>query len=83
MLACVFACLTPHEVAIAAQSPRSITPQLQEQFGLNEAQVRGALGALESHSQSPLNLHRLCSDTSQPQVTSASETCWREYWTDH
>lgn len=47
MLACVLACLTLHEPAIAAQQPaRSIIPQLQQQFGLNETQVRGALGAL-------------------------------------
>lgn len=47
MLACVLACLAVHAPAIAAQqSARSIIPQLQEQFGLNETQVRGALGAL-------------------------------------
>lgn len=43
---CLVACLAPHEDALAQQSPRSVIPQLQEQFGLNEGQVRGALGAL-------------------------------------
>lgn len=46
MLACLLACLAPQEHALAAQPARSIIPQLQEQFGLNESQVRGALGAL-------------------------------------
>jgi Uncharacterized conserved protein len=46
LFACLLACLVPHEQAVAAQSARSIIPQLQEQFGLNETQVRGALGAL-------------------------------------
>ena len=39
--AAVFACQ-----AFAAPPAHSIIPQLQEQFGLNESQVRGALGAL-------------------------------------
>ncbi|HEX2492185.1 MAG TPA: DUF2780 domain-containing protein [Steroidobacter sp.] len=43
-LACVLVFATLH--APAAQPGRSIIPQLQERFGLNEAQVRGALGAL-------------------------------------
>jgi hypothetical protein len=46
VLACLLACLTPYESALAAQPGRSIMPQLQEQFGLSEPQVRGALGAL-------------------------------------
>jgi hypothetical protein len=46
VFACLLACLAPHQEAVAAQSARSIIPQLQEQFGLNESQVRGALGAL-------------------------------------
>lgn len=46
MLACLLVCLAPSEQAIAAQSARSIIPQLQEQFGLNESQVRLALGTL-------------------------------------
>lgn len=46
VFACLLASLAPHEDARAAQSARSIIPQLQEQFGLNEQQVRGALGAL-------------------------------------
>lgn len=46
-LACALACFAVHEPASAGQQPaRSIIPQLQEQFGLNETQVRGALGAL-------------------------------------
>jgi hypothetical protein len=45
MLSCVLACFAPSEQAIA-QSAQSIIPQLQEQFGLNESQVRLALGAL-------------------------------------
>lgn len=46
VFACLLACLAPHEHAVGAQSARSIIPQLQEQFGLSETQVRGALGAL-------------------------------------
>jgi hypothetical protein len=42
----LIAWFAPQEDAHAQQSPRSIIPQLQEQFGLNEGQVRGALGAL-------------------------------------
>jgi hypothetical protein len=45
VLSCVLACFAPSEQAIA-QSAQSIIPQLQEQFGLNESQVRLALGAL-------------------------------------
>jgi hypothetical protein len=46
LLTCVLACLTLYAHAVAAQPARSMVPQLQEQFGLNESQVRGALGAL-------------------------------------
>ena len=46
VFACLLAGLAPHEHAFAAPPARSIIPQLQEQFGLNEQQVRGALGAL-------------------------------------
>ena len=46
VFACLLAGLAPHQHALAAQPARSIIPQLQEQFGLNEQQVRGALGAL-------------------------------------
>ena len=46
VFACLFASLALHEHALAAPPARSIIPQLQEQFGLNEQQVRGALGAL-------------------------------------
>lgn len=44
--ACLLAGIALHEHAVAAPPARSIIPQLQEQFGLNESQVRGALGAL-------------------------------------
>jgi Protein of unknown function VcgC/VcgE (DUF2780) len=43
---CLLACLAPHADTFAQQSARDIIPQLQQQFGLNEGQVRGALGAL-------------------------------------
>ena len=46
VFAWLLAGLAPHEHAFAAPPARSIIPQLQEQFGLNEQQVRGALGAL-------------------------------------
>lgn len=46
VLAWLLACFALNEQAHAAQSAHSIIPQLQEQFGLNESQVRGALGAL-------------------------------------
>jgi Protein of unknown function VcgC/VcgE (DUF2780) len=45
-LVCLLACLAPHADAVAQQPARSIIPQLQEQFGLDEGQVRGGLGAL-------------------------------------
>jgi Protein of unknown function VcgC/VcgE (DUF2780) len=46
VLACLLACLTLHEHALAATPGQSIVPHLQEHFGLSEPQVRGALGAL-------------------------------------
>jgi hypothetical protein len=46
VLACLLACFALNQQTHAAQSARSIIPELQEQFGLNEPQVRGALGAL-------------------------------------
>lgn len=45
LLALLLACVVPHEHALC-QPGRAIIPQLQEHFGLREAQVRGALGAL-------------------------------------
>jgi hypothetical protein len=42
----VLACITLYQQVIAAQPARSIVPHLQQQFGLNESQVLGALGAL-------------------------------------
>ena len=46
LLFAVLACFSFHQHATAADPGRSIIPQLQERFGLSEAQVRGALGAL-------------------------------------
>lgn len=54
VFACLLAGLAPHEQAVAAQPARSIIPQLQEQFGLSETQVRGALGALLVFAQDRL-----------------------------
>ena len=42
----VLACFSVHPHAFAAEPGPSIIPQLQERFGLSEAQVRGSLGAL-------------------------------------
>jgi Protein of unknown function VcgC/VcgE (DUF2780) len=46
VLLAALACLSLHQHAVAADPGRTIIPQLQERFGLSEAQVRGALGAL-------------------------------------
>lgn len=46
LLLAALACFSLHQHAVAADPGRSIIPQLQERFGLSEAQVRGALGAL-------------------------------------
>jgi Protein of unknown function VcgC/VcgE (DUF2780) len=46
LLLAALACLSLHQHAVAADPGRTIIPQLQERFGLSEAQVRGALGAL-------------------------------------
>ena len=46
LLFAALACLSLQQHAIAADPGRSIIPQLQERFGLSEAQVRGSLGAL-------------------------------------
>jgi hypothetical protein len=45
-LVCLFVHLAPAATALADQPGRAISPHLQERFGLNEGQVRGALGAL-------------------------------------
>jgi Protein of unknown function VcgC/VcgE (DUF2780) len=45
-LLAALACFSFHPHAIAAEPGLSIIPQLQERFGLSEAQVRGSLGAL-------------------------------------
>lgn len=46
LLLAALACFSLHSHAIAADPGRSIIPQLQERFGMSEAQVRGSLGAL-------------------------------------
>jgi hypothetical protein len=46
LLLAALACFSLQQHAVAADPGRSIIPQLQERFGLSEAQVRGALGAL-------------------------------------
>ena len=46
LLLASLACFSLHQHAVAADPGPSIIPQLQERFGLSEAQVRGALGAL-------------------------------------
>jgi len=45
-LACLLAGLSFQGEVFAAPPGQNITPQLQEQFGLSEPQVRAALGAL-------------------------------------
>jgi Protein of unknown function VcgC/VcgE (DUF2780) len=45
-LLAVLACFSFHPHAVAAEPGPSVIPQLQERFGLSEAQVRGSLGAL-------------------------------------
>jgi len=45
-LLAAFALFSFHPHAIAADLGRSVIPQLQERFGMSEAQVRGSLGAL-------------------------------------
>jgi Protein of unknown function VcgC/VcgE (DUF2780) len=45
MLSCLLVCLTFQE-RVHAGPGQAIIPQLQEQFGMSEPQVRGALGAL-------------------------------------
>ena len=52
LLFAVLACFSFYQHATAADPGRSIIPQLQERFGLSEAQVRGALGAFWSSSAS-------------------------------
>jgi hypothetical protein len=45
-LLAAFVCLSFQPHALSAEPGLSIIPQLQEEFGLTEAQVRGSLGAL-------------------------------------
>ena len=45
-LLAALACFSFHPHVLAAEPGLSIIPQLQERFGLSEAQVRGSLGAL-------------------------------------
>ena len=46
LLFAALACFSFHAHAVASEPGPSIIPQLQQRFGLSEAQVRGALGAL-------------------------------------
>jgi hypothetical protein len=46
LLIAALACVSGHQHATATDPGQDITPKLQERFGLSEAQVRGALGAL-------------------------------------
>lgn len=46
LLIAALACFSFHNPATAADAGQAIIPQLQERFGLSEAQVRGSLGAL-------------------------------------
>jgi len=46
LLLAALACFSFHSRAIAADPGLSVIPQLQERFGMSEAQVRGSLGAL-------------------------------------
>lgn len=46
LLLVALACFSFQYHAIAADPGQTIIPQLQERFGLSEAQVRGAMGAL-------------------------------------
>ena len=46
LLLVALACFSFHPHVVAAEPGPSIIPQLQERFGLSEAQVRGSLGAL-------------------------------------
>ena len=46
LLFAAVACVCLHQHATAADPGRALIPQLQERFGLSEAQVRGSLGAL-------------------------------------
>jgi Protein of unknown function VcgC/VcgE (DUF2780) len=46
VLACLMLCVAMTERLDAASPGRSIMPQLEEEFGLSELQVKGALGAL-------------------------------------
>jgi hypothetical protein len=46
MLTGLIVCIAFHDQALAVPPGPAISSQLQERFGLNEGQVRGALGAL-------------------------------------
>jgi hypothetical protein len=45
-LLCLLACFAPPERSLAATPAQQMIPYLQQQLGLSEPQVRGALGAL-------------------------------------
>lgn len=46
MLLALLACSTPHESVLAATQGQDVAAYLENQFGLNDRQARGALGAL-------------------------------------
>jgi uncharacterized protein VcgC/VcgE DUF2780 len=53
-LVTLFACLVSHELALAAVPGQNASAYLQEHFGLNERQARGALGALLVYAREQL-----------------------------
>ena len=54
LLIAAIACFSLHQLASAADAGQSITPKLQQRFGLTEDQVRGSLGALLIFAQERL-----------------------------
>lgn len=53
-LVTLFTCLMTHEFAQAATPGQNASAYLQNQFGLNDAQARGALGALLVYAREQL-----------------------------
>jgi hypothetical protein len=53
-LATLFACLVSHELALAAVPGQNASAYLQDRFGLNDQQARGALGALLVYAREQL-----------------------------
>ena len=54
LLACAFAVLAGNDYALAQQIRQDMIEQLQQRFGLQELQVRGALGALLLYAREQL-----------------------------